>query len=177
MSNTHDRNKKEIESLLKDPKYSRKAWKAIGLAIASNPVQIPTERQYDKDGNETLSSVIEHYSYDRLRKDLDTLGDGRTQPTELEMILQCQIVKARYDTAAATFVRDTLGAKPVDETKLDAAVHNPYEEMSDEELEMLAEFRRQKALEMEQREGIGYVEVPVATGQTDTLVEEETDAT
>ena len=60
------------------------------------------------------------------------------------MILQCQIVKARYDTAAATFVRDTLGAKPVDETKLDASVNNPYEQLSDEELELIAKVREEK---------------------------------
>ena len=60
------------------------------------------------------------------------------------MILQCQIVKARCDTSAATFVRDTLGAKPVDESKIDASVTNPYESLSDEELEALAKMRAAK---------------------------------
>ena len=60
------------------------------------------------------------------------------------MMLHCQIVKARYDTAAATFVRDTLGAKPVDESKIDAQVNNPYESLSDEELELIAAARAAK---------------------------------
>lgn len=147
MSNTNDRNKKEIESLLKDPKYARKAWKAIGTIIAASPAKRPVEPIYDKDGNIALPSLIEQYSYNSLKKDLDSLGDFRREPTELEMILQCQMVKARYDTAAATFVRDTLGAKPVDETKLDAQLSNPYESLSDEELEMIQEMRERKALE------------------------------
>lgn len=147
MSNADDRNRKEIESLLKDPKYARKAWKAIGTIIATNPASRPVEPVYDKDGNIALPSLIEQYSYNSLRRDLDKLGEGRREPTELEMILQCQMVKARYDTAAATFIRDTLGAKPVDETKLDAQLSNPYESLSDEELEMIQEMRERKALE------------------------------
>ena len=60
------------------------------------------------------------------------------------MILHCQMIKARTDTAAATFIRDTLGAKPVDESQIDANVNNPYENLTDEELEMLANFRKTK---------------------------------
>ena len=62
------------------------------------------------------------------------------------MILACQMVKARFDTQAAIFVRDTLGAKPVDESKMDATLSaNQYEQLSDEELELLAAHRAQKA--------------------------------
>ena len=62
------------------------------------------------------------------------------------MILSCQAVKARYDTSAATFIRDTLGAKPIDETKLDAQVNNPYESLTDEELMMLQTMREKKEM-------------------------------
>ena len=129
-----------------DPKYTRQAWKAVGSAILRNPTTRPI-RQYDKDGNETFASQIEDYSYNQLKNDLKRLGEQDREPTELEMILTCQIVKARYDTAAATFVRDTLGAKPVDESKNEVSVSNPYESLSDEELELLAKHREAKALE------------------------------
>ena len=139
------RTEKEMKSLFTDPKFSRQAWKSVGMAILQNPAaQAPD--QLDKDGSLTLQSAIERYSYDKLSKDLKTLGEENRKPTELEMILQCQIMRARFDTSAAIFVRDTLGAKPVDETKLDASVYNPYEQLSDDELELIAKTREAKLL-------------------------------
>ena len=146
MSNNKSvRERKEMENLFADPKFARQAWKAVGSAILRNPAVAPTG-QYDKEGNETLNSTIEKYSFDKLSKDIAALGEKDRKPTELEMILHCQIVKARYDTAAAIFVRDTLGAKPVDESKVEAQVKNPYESLSDEELELIAAARAKKAL-------------------------------
>ena len=138
------REEKEMLNVFGDPKFSRQAWRSVGAAILRNPCTKPIG-QYDKDGNETLASQIERYSYNRLSEDLRTLNSENREPTELEMILHCQIVRARYDTAAAVFVRDTLGARPIDETKLDANVSNQFEQLSDEELELLAEHRKQLA--------------------------------
>jgi hypothetical protein len=143
MSNKRTREQKELENLFSDPKYSRQAWKAIGQAILCSPAVKPIPRT-DKDGNDEFSYTLEKYTYEALKKDIDELGKENRAPTELEMILSCQMVKARYDTSAATFIRDTLGAKPVDETKLDAQVNNPYESLSDEELEAIAAMRAQK---------------------------------
>lgn len=140
-----DRTNKEMMSLFKDPKFSRQAWRAVGMAILQNPAK-RAPIQTDKDGEQTLQSSIEEYSYKKLADDIKRLGEEDREPTELEMILQCQIMRARFDTSAATFVRDTLGAKPVDESKLDASVHNPYESLSDEELELIAKSREAKAI-------------------------------
>lgn len=153
MSNTDDRNKKEMENLFKDSKFARKAWKAVGAAIAASPCNRTIEPIYDKDGNIALPSLIEQYSYNKLRKDIDSLGGEDREPTELELILQCQMVRARYDTQAAVFIRDTLGAKPVDESKLDASVSNPFESLSDDELALLDEYRKSKALEESEDKG------------------------
>lgn len=137
---------KEMQSLFADPKYYRQAWKAVGNAILQNPAtRAPI--QTDKDGNPTLQSDIERYCWDKLSQDIKALGEENRAPTELEMILACQAMRARFDTSAAIFIRDTLGAKPVDETKLDAQVTNPYESLSDEELELIAERRKAKMLE------------------------------
>lgn len=135
---------KEMQNVFADPKYVREAWKSVGFAIARNPAVKPFS-QYDKDGNETLASLIDQYSYDKLKADIAKLGDKNREPTEMEMILQCQMVRARYDTSAAVFVRDTIGAKPVDESKVNATVSNPYEQLTDEELELLQERRQQLA--------------------------------
>ena len=62
------------------------------------------------------------------------------------------MVKARTDTSAAVFIRDTLGAKPIDESKVDAQLSNPYEQLTDEELEALQAMREKKALEAANKE-------------------------
>lgn len=146
LPNKNIREMKEMQNLFADPKFSRQAWKAVGLSIAMQPATKPAII-VDKDGNETTNSKIEQYSYNKLQQDIKQLGKENREPTELEMILACQMVKARTDTAAATFIRDTLGAKPVDESKIDAQLSNPYEQLTDEELEMLQREREKKALE------------------------------
>jgi hypothetical protein len=143
MSNKKVREQKELENLFADPKYCRQAWKAVGQAILMSPATKPIVRT-DKDGNDEFGYTLEKYTYAALKRDIDSLGSENREPTELEMILGCQAVKARYDTSAAVFIRDTLGAKPVDETKMDATVNNPYESLSDEELEVLAAMRERK---------------------------------
>jgi hypothetical protein len=143
VSNKNDRERKEMSNLFGDPKFARQAWKHLGHAIANSPASKPFT-SYDKDGNPTLQSEIEQYSYNQLSKDIQSLGNEDRAPTELEMILKCQMIRARMDTSAAIFVRDTLGAKPVDESKIDAQVTNPYESLTDEELEMLAKMRESK---------------------------------
>lgn len=142
MSNKNVRERKEMQALFADPRMARQAWKSIGQAIALQPATKPTVL-YDKEGNETVNSQFERYSYNQLARDIKTLAKENREPTELEMILHCQMMKARTDTSAATFIRDTLGAKPVDETKMDANINNPYESMTDEELEMLQRYRKE----------------------------------
>lgn len=161
MNNKNIREQKELQNLFADPKYARHAWKAVGSAILTNPCKRPIP-SYDKDGNETFSSMLERYSYEKLSKDIKALSNEDREPTEIEMIMQCQLVKARTDTSAAVFVRDTLGAKPVDETKVDAQVNNPYETLTDEELEMVVEHRRKLA------EQASAAELPATTPIVDS---------
>lgn len=143
MSYKDEREQKELENLFKDPKYTRKAWQSLGRMLANRPAtRLPII--VDRDGNETLQSQLNTYTYNSLKQDIAALQREDKEPTELEMILAGQLVKARYDTQAATFVRDTLGAKPVDESKLSAEVSNPYEALTDEELELLAAHREHK---------------------------------
>lgn len=164
MSNKNIRERKELENLFADPKYAKHAWKSVGQAILLNPVKEPIA-VIDKDGNETFNSRIENYSYKQLSKDIKELCKEDREPTEIEMIMKCQIMKARTDTSAAIFVRDTLGAKPVDESKVDAQLSNPYENLSDEELELIAKHRDSKLEATEDTTSI--VESEVANGQAD----------
>lgn len=142
--NSKIRKQCEAKNLFADPKYARQAWKSVGTAILASPAVAPVA---DVD---TLQGAIEDYSYKSLVADTDKLkaaylrpGEMR-EPTEIEMIMRCQILRARFDTGAAVFVRDTLGAKPVDESKVEATVSNPYETMTDDELEALAAYRERR---------------------------------
>ena len=146
---------KEMKSLFADPKYYRQAWKAVGNALLQAPAT-KTFCQVDKDGNPTLASEIDQYSYLQLKADIARLakdqGAEEREPTQLEMIMMCQMIRARYDTSAATFVRDTLGAKPIDESKQELSMSNPFEQLSDEELELIAQHRQAKLQETDGKE-------------------------
>lgn len=142
---------KETMNVFSDPKTQREAWRSLGVKLLNNPATKAPE-QLDKDGNPTLASSIEQYTYRQLVNDIKRSEQPDREPTEIEMILACQMVKARFDTQAAIFVRDTLGAKPVDESKMDATLSaNQYEQLTDEELELLAAHRAQKAAADDQR--------------------------
>lgn len=167
-NNKSDRELKETLSVFKDPKTARQAWRSVGQAILAKPAVIPTQR-FNNQGEETTDSLLEGYTYHQLAKDLKNLGDpNHTQPTEIEMILACQILKARTDTSAAIFVRDTLGAKPVDESKQDLSISNPYESLTDEELEILAKHREKKMLQ--DSPASGPDEPPALTAPCNTAV-------
>lgn len=147
LPNKTERERKEMLTLFANPKTAREAWRNVGAAILQNPAKMRPVT-LDKNGEPDLNSLIEAYSYNKLKKDIDTLADKDREPTELEMIIMCQAVKARTDTQAATFIRDIMGAKPVDESKIDASVSaNQYEQLSDEELELLAAHRAKRAAE------------------------------
>ena len=139
VSNKSYRELLETRNVFADPAYCREAWKSVGQAILLSPAIGCIGDIDTKDG------AIESYTYDKLcreLKEIDGKDKGR-QPTELEMIFHCQAARARFDTSAAVFVRDTVGAKPVDESKVTVG-RSQYEEMSDDELEALLRYRQQR---------------------------------
>ncbi len=144
MSNKEEREQKEMKNLFGDPKTARLAWRSVGAAILQSPCSQRVD-VYDKDGTASLDTQVEQYGYASLKRDISTLskGDANREPTEL--IFRCQAIHARHNPASATFIRDTVGAKPVDESKAEVTNINPYEELTDEELELLAKHRADKA--------------------------------
>lgn len=144
VSNKSYRELLETKNVFADPAYCREAWKSVGQAILLSPAIGCIGDIDTRDGS------IESYTYEKLcreLKEIDGKGKGR-QPTELEMIFHCQAARARFDTSAAVFVRDTVGAKPVDESKVTVG-RSQYEEMSDDELEALLRYRQSKVYEGE----------------------------
>lgn len=134
VSNKSYRELLETRNVFADPAYCREAWKSVGTAILLSPA-IGCIGDID-----TREGSIERYTYDKLCRELKDIG---RKPTELEMIFHCQAARARFDTSAAVFVRDTVGAKPIDESKVTVG-RSQYEEMSDDELEALLRYRQQR---------------------------------
>ena len=94
----------------------------------------------DKDGNLLPSSQVEIAIWQHLLEELKSQGLSRL-PTEGEMMEACQQYYSRHNASSYIARRDSMGAKPIDETKQKISVANPLEEYSDEELEVM-----QKAL-------------------------------
>lgn len=137
VSNKSYRELLETRNVFADPAYCREAWKSVGTAILLSPA-IGCIGDID-----TREGAIESYTYDKLCRELKEIDGKGRQPTELEMIFHCQAAKARFDTSAAVFVRDTVGAKPIDESKVTVG-RSQYEDMSDDELEALLRYRQQR---------------------------------
>lgn len=146
MSNKEEREQKEMKNLFGDPKTARLAWRSVGAAILQSPCSQRVD-VYDKEGSPSLDTQVEQYGYASLKHDLDSLSKGgaNREPTELEMIFRCQAIHARHNPASATFIRDTVGAKPIDESKSEVTNVNPFAELSDDELEALAAYRASKS--------------------------------
>lgn len=134
VSNKSYRELLETRNVFADPAYCREAWKSVGQAILLSPAIGCIGDIDTRDGS------IEAYTYRKLTEELKDIG---RKPTELEMIFHCQAAKARFDTSAAVFVRDTVGAKPIDESRVQVS-RSQYEEMSDDELEALLRYRQQR---------------------------------
>lgn len=139
VSNKSYRELLETRNVFADPSYCREAWKSVGTAILLSPAIGCIGDIDTKDG------AIESYTYRKLTEELKDIG---RKPTELEMIFHCQAARARFDTSAAVFVRDTVGAKPIDESRVQVS-RSQYEEMSDDELEALLRYRQSKTYEGE----------------------------
>ncbi len=71
--------------------------------------------------------------WNHLKTELEEMGQDRL-PTEGEMMEACQQYYSRHNASSYVARRDSMGAKPVDETKQNVQVSNPLEGLSDEEL-------------------------------------------
>jgi hypothetical protein len=140
LNNKTIRDQREFEAMFKNPKHARATWSQAVIdrycKTALKPIAI-----CDKDGNLTPTSQIELAVWEHLCNELKAAGSDRL-PTEGEMMEACQQYYARHNSSSYVARRDSMGAKPVDETKQSVSVNNPLEDMSDEELLVM-----QKALE------------------------------
>ena len=144
------REMREFQTIFKNPKYARAAWAQTVYDRYSRPAMEPFPVTIDDKGTLSKESQIEMMVYKRLLKEFEERGLSRL-PTEGEFMEACQSYYARHHSASYIARRDSMGAKPVDESKQTHEFNNPYESMSDEELIVVQEAlekHRQKKLEM-----------------------------
>lgn len=139
------RDQREFETLFKNPKHARGMWSKTVLDRYCKPAIKPVQI-LDKDGNLTPTSQLELAVWNHLVEEIRATGSDRL-PTEGEMMEACQQYYARHNAASYVARRDSMGAKPIDETKQSVSVNNPLEDLSDEELLVM-----QRALEQYKEE-------------------------
>lgn len=140
LTNKQLREQREFETMFKNPKHARTMWAQNVIDRYAKPALRPISIT-DKDGNLTATSQIELAVWNHLKAELEAMGQDRL-PTEGEMMEACQQYYARHNASSYVARRDSMGAKPIDETKQNVSVNNPLEDLSDEEL-----FVMQKALD------------------------------
>lgn len=135
----------EYKSMFTDERYAKKAWKTlIGASLQSDAAPLPTF--LDKNGNISPQSELDQMAYENVKKRL--LSQNKTrEPMQAELIVECAILRSRLDNNTFNVILDRTAGKVKEELTVTA---NQYEEMSDEELEMLAAYREQKALTQSQ---------------------------
>lgn len=132
LTNKQMREQREFETLFKNPKHARAMWAQNVIDRYAKPALEPI-CIYDKDGNLTQTSQIEVAVWNHLKAELEAMGIDRL-PTEGEMMEACQQYYSRHNSSSYVARRDSMGAKPVDETKQNVSMNNPLEGLSDEEL-------------------------------------------
>lgn len=126
------REQREFETLFKNPKHARGMWSQTVINRYCKPAMRPIQI-LDKDGIPTSTSQIELAVWNHLLEEIRATGSDRL-PTEGEMMEACQQYYSRHNANSYVARRDSMGAKPIDETKQQVSVNNPLEGLSDEEL-------------------------------------------
>lgn len=134
-----EREEKEYKSLFTDERYAKRAWKEfIGTSLQSPGKALPT--QFDKNDNPTRESDIDQMAYSNVKERLEAEGKDR-EPMQAELIVEAAVIRARFQDSTFNTLLDRTAGKVKDEVTVNT---NPYEELSDDELEALAAYRASK---------------------------------
>lgn len=137
-----EREEREHQSLFGDERYAKKAWKQLLSKSLESDAVFPPE-VVDKAGNETLESQIYRQAYDSVSKRLKEQGLDRL-PMKAELIVESNLIRAAFDTPTFNVILDRTAGKVKEEISIGTG---QFEDLSDEELAILAEHRARKAEE------------------------------
>ena len=137
LTTTQQREQREFQTLFRNPKHARTTWQQNVIDRFCRPATKPIEI-YDKDGTLLPQCQVEAQIWEQLTSELKSAGISRG-PTDGEMMEACQAYYSRHNSASYVARRDSMGAKPIDESKQTHTMNNPLEDLSDEELFVLQE--------------------------------------
>lgn len=139
--NKVEREEREYHSLFSDERYAKKAWKEFfGQSLSSSGKALPPTVD-PKTGETTFASKLDQEAYFNVKKRLQEEGKDR-EPMQAELIVECSILRARFDNNLFNTVLERTAGKVKDEITVNKS---PYEDLTDEELELLAEHRALQA--------------------------------
>lgn len=135
-----EREVREYKSLFSDERYAKKAWKDImGRSLESDGKPLPTS--YDpKTGAPTFQSEVDYMAYNNVKKRLEEQGISR-EPMQAELIVENSILRARFTDTTLNTIFDRTAGKVKEEINVSG---NAFENLTDEELELLAAHREEK---------------------------------
>lgn len=144
-----EREEREYKSLFTDERYAKRAWKEfIGSSLQSPGKALPT--QFDKNDNPTRESDIDAMAYNNVKARLEAAGQER-EPMQAELIVEAAVIRARFQDSTFNVLLDRTAGKVKEEVTVNS---NPYEELSDDELEALMAYREsKKANETQPKDG------------------------
>jgi len=137
-----EREEREYKSLFGDERYAKKAWRTLMAKSLESEAATPPE-VFDNKGNETLESQIYRNAYDTLTQKLKAEGKDR-KPMKAEIIVESNLIRAAFDTSTFNVILDRTAGKVKEEINIGMG---QYEELSDEELEVLASHRQARLKE------------------------------
>ena len=127
----------EFKALFGDQRYAKKAWRdLIAQSLTGNAATLPSQID-QKTGEPTLNSLIDKMAYENVKARLVAEGKSR-EPMQAEVIVECNIIRARFNDTPFNTLLDRTAGKVKEEISLS---DNPYEDLTDEELEALRAFR------------------------------------
>lgn len=129
----------EYKSLFGDERYAKKAWRQL-MAKSLEGEAAPPPLVEDKNGNETLESQIYRTAYNQVEARLTAEGKSRP-PMKAEIIVEANLIRAAFDTPTFNVILDRTAGKVKEEINIGKG---DYEELTDEELTMLAAHRSKK---------------------------------
>ena len=131
-----EREEREYKSLFTDERYAKRAWKQlIGKALESDAANLPIF--YDAKGNTSPQSEIYNTAYNQVLLRLRDQGLDRL-PMKAEVLVEANVIRAAFETSIFNTILERTAGKVKEEISIGKG---EYEELSDEELELIALHR------------------------------------
>lgn len=133
-----EREVREYISVYADERYAKKAWKQLIGSALEGPAKVLPESYDPKTGEPTFQSQLDQMAYNNVKARLKAEGKDR-EPMQAELIVESQILRARFTDTTFNTILDRTAGKVKDEIAVNKSA---FEDLTDEELALLAEHRK-----------------------------------